>query len=213
MRSAMQFVIATAFIALLPPAVAAETRDSAACRIGQIDRVYSDVKIVRDGTTLVPVAGEGFCARDRFLTGKRGIAALKFRDGTEVTVGKDSEFVIERWKERRLFANEAAFTLVKGAFRALTGAISERRHRFEVRTQVATIGVRGTEFWGGMNITPDALDVIMLSGKGVYIENEAGRVELTRPGEGTTVQAGKTPDAAKVWGEAKVQKAVATITP
>lgn len=204
-----------AFVSLLPLAAqaASPATDSAACRIGEIERLYGSVKIVRDGTSYVPIAGEAFCAKDRFLTGTRGIAALKFRDGTQVTVGKDSEFVIERWRERKLLANDAVFSLVKGAFRALTGSMTARRHRFEIKTNVATIGVRGTEFWGGMNITPDALDVIMLNGTGVWIENDAGRVELTEAGTGTTVRADTKPDAPKAWGDAKVQKAVATITP
>lgn len=195
---------------LLPPAHAADT---ARCRIGDIQQTHGEVRVIRDGTTLVPAPGEAFCARDRFVTGARGVAALKFRDGTEVTVGKDTEFAIERWKERRFFANEAVFSLARGAFRALTGAMTQRRHTFEVETRVATIGVRGTEFWGGLNITPDALDVIMLKGKGVYVENDAGRVELTEAGTGTTVSWGNPPKDPVAWPDSKVRRAVSTITP
>lgn len=53
----------------------------------------------------------------------------------------------------------------------------------------------------------------MLNGKGVYVQTEAGTVELDSPGLGTTVVTGNAPTAAKKWGEEKVQKAVATITP
>ena len=102
---------------------------------------------------------------------------------------------------------------MKGAFRALTGAITQRRHRVEVKTVVATIGVRGTEFWGGLNLTPDSLDVVMLKGKGVYVVNAAGRVELVQAGTGTTVKAGKSPSEAVAWAAPKVQRAVETITP
>ncbi len=187
--------------------------DSAACRIGDISRVFGGVQIIRGGNTLVPKAGEAFCAGDRFLTNSKGVTELAFRDGSEITVGKNTEFTIERWQERRFFANEATFALVKGAFRALTGAITQRRHRVEVRTAIATIGVRGTEFWGGLNLTPNALEVVMLGGKGVYVKNDAGTVELTEAGTGTTVQAGKTPATPDAWSPEKVQRAVATITP
>jgi hypothetical protein len=85
---------------------------------------------------------------------------------------------------------------------------------YEVRTAVATIGVRGTDFWGGYGLTENGLDVLMLEGKGVYVQTEAGTVELDKAGLGTTVVAGGAPSASKGLGRRqKVQRAVATITP
>ncbi len=187
--------------------------DSPTCRIGDLTRVFGGVQIVRDGSAIVPQSGDAFCAGDRFVTAPKGVAELKFRDGSEITVGKNTDLAIERWQERRFFANTATFSLMKGAFRALTGAITQRRHKFEVKTTVATIGVRGTEFWGGLNLTPDALEVVMLAGRGVYVQNNAGKIELTSAGTGTTVQAGKTPAAPNAWSPEKIKRAVATITP
>lgn len=204
------FLFAAMTLSWAPSAQAVE---STACRIGDIARLYGDVKVVRSGTTLTPVAGEAFCARDRFLTGPRGVAELKFRDGTAVTVGKDADFAVLIWKERRWFANEATFELLKGAFRSITGAITSRRHRYEVKTAVATIGVRGTDFWGGLNLEPGALDVLMLEGKGVYVKNDFGQVEITRPGEGVSVRADKTPGAPTKWPDEKLRRAVGTVTP
>lgn len=189
---------------------AADARD---CRVGDVARIWGEVSIVREGNSVVPEPGEGFCTRDRIVTGPKGVAELAFPDGTRITVGRDSEFVVQRWQQRRVLSNQAAFELVRGAFRAVTGSLTQRRHRMEVRTTIATIGVRGTDFWGGMNISPDALDVVMLSGKGVYVKNDAGTVELVEAGTGTTVPAGKAPGAAKTWSPEKLQKAVGTITP
>ena len=54
----------------------------------------------------------------------------------------------------------------------------------------------------------------MLSGKGVYVtNNNAETVELDADGLGTTIIAGATPSLPKKWGDEKVAKAVATITP
>lgn len=192
---------------------AGHAADKNKCRIGEIHRIDGDVNIIRDGVTLTPTAGATFCTGDNFVTGTQGVAALHFQDGTEITVGKNSWFVIERWQQRRLLANKATFSLVKGAFRALTGAIAQRRHRVEVKTVIAAIGVRGTDFWGGLNLTPDALEVVMLEGKGVYVKNDAGMVELTTAGTGTTVRAGKIPAVPNTWPTEKVQRAVETITP
>jgi len=187
--------------------------DARECRVGEIVRVHGKVEVIRAGSTHVPIAGERVCERDRFTTDARGVAELKLSDGTELTIGRDSTFVISQWKPRRLRANVATFELVTGAFRALTGEMTKRRHRFEVKTNIATIGVRGTEFWGGLEMSPGALDVIMLNGKGVYVTNGAGTSEITRAGQGVTVVGGGAPKPPVSWPEEKVKRAVRTITP
>lgn len=187
----------------------------AACDLGRVGPVAGDATLLRDGVRLPARTGATICERDRYVTGAGGIVSLRFGDGTEVTVGRDTEFGIERWRERRfLFASDARFELLRGAFRAVTGNFTRRRHRFEVHTAIATIGVRGTDFWGGTTLTPGALDVIMLEGKGVYVTNDAGTTELRTAGEGTTVAAaGRAPSAAYAWDAARLARAVATITP
>lgn len=200
-------------LALLPALAPAAGNSLPACKVADFAGIHFDVGLVRLGTALTPLAGDMVCPGDRIVTGKKGVAVLRFRDGTLITVGHDSEFVVERWKQRRFRANEASFELVRGAFRAVTAAITQRRHDFRVKTAFATVGVRGTDFWGGTNISEQALDVVMLDGKGVYIENDAGRVELTTAGTGTTVPAGRAPGAAKEWSKTKLGKAVGTITP
>lgn len=208
----MRLLLAASLLALAPASVHA--LDETRCEVGSLAQVWGEASIVRGGTTEVARPASPVCPRDRIVTGARGVVELRFPDGTRITVGKDSEFAIERWKERRLRGNEAAFQLVRGAFRAVTGRLTERRHRMEIRTPIATIGVRGTDFWGGLNITPGgALDVVMLSGKGVYVRNDAGQVELAESGTGTTVQPGAAPSAAKTWPQDKVARAVDTITP
>lgn len=210
-----QLVLIAALLALLPGTVAAADagKPSAGCSIATVTEVHFDVRIVRNGRAQTPIVDDMICLRDRIATGSKGVTTIRFGDGTKITVGHDSEFVVERWKQRKMLANDAAFELVRGAFRAVTGTITKRSHRFKVKTAIATVGVRGTDFWGGTNISDNALDVIMLEGKGVYVENDAGRVELGTAGTGTTVRSGRSPDAPKTWSPEKLQKAVATVTP
>lgn len=202
-----RYLLLPVALCLLPGLAAAQ------CGIAKVAATHDDVRLLRAGGTAAPVVGEPVCTGDRIVTGARGVAELHFRDGTRITVGKDSEFGVTTWKERALRRNEVEFSLVKGAFRAVTGAITQRRNRFEVQTTIATIGVRGTDFWGGTNLSPDALEVIMLSGKGVYVSNAAGTTEIREAGTGVTVPAGGAPAAAQAWDEQKVGRAVATITP
>ena len=209
LSSSLTFTLCLALAAPLAQA-AGDGRD---CRIGDVGRLFGDVQVVRAGTAHKPQTGESFCAGDRFRTGARGVAELKFRDGTAITVGKDADFAVLSWKERRFFRNEATFELLKGAFRSLTGAITSRRHRFEVKTAIATIGVRGTDFWGGLNLTPDSVDVVMLDGKGVYVKNDAGQVEISKAGEGVSVTRTHVPASSNKWADEKLKRAVETITP
>lgn len=196
------------FAALLPAWLHAE-----ACRVGEVVRVVGDVSIERHAQAFVPFTGVGICRGDRVVTGPGSIAELRLRDGTLLTVGKDSEFLIRDFRIYRDKPNVALFDLARGAFRSITGLITRRAHRYEVRTPVATIGVRGTDFWGGFGLSDQGLDVLMLEGHGVYVQSEAGIVELDRPGLGTTVMPAAAPAPAKAWGDAKRARALATITP
>ncbi len=184
------------------------------CRIGEVTQLTGTIEVQRQKETITPTQGMKICRGDLFKTAAGSIAELKLRDGTKLTVGKDSQLVIREYRIYRSKPNIAFFDLLQGAFRSITGSITKRPHRFEVTTRVATIGVRGTDFWGGYGLTPDgALDVVMLEGHSVYVKNDKGQVELDKPGLGTTITVDGAPTEAKTWGEEKLTRAVATITP
>lgn len=187
---------------------------AAQCNIGRVDSVIGNAKLERKGRLINAGTDILLCKNDKFLTDATSVMQLKFRDGSLITIGKNSEFKLIEYKIYKNKPNVALFELTKGAFRAVTGFITQRLHRFEVKTAVATIGVRGTDFWGGYGLSENGLDVIMLSGKGVYVKNNMGEeIELGSEGFGTTVIDGLPPEQATKWDAEKVAKAVATITP
>lgn len=186
---------------------------AAPCRVADVVRVVGDVVVQRSDVAFRPFVGVKVCRGDRFVTGPASIAELRLRDGSQVIVGKNTDFVVREYRLYNDQPNVALFDLARGAFRSVTGAITSRPSRYEIRTPIATIGVRGTDFWGGFGVTADGLDVIMLSGKGVYVTNSKGSVELDRPGLGTTVLPGGSPAAAGSWSDEKLGRAVATIMP
>lgn len=157
------------------------------------------------------------CEGDHVITLMNSVAQFKLRDGSVITVGKESEFVFKQYeiyKNTSKKPNIALFELVKGAFRSITGSITKREHRYEVQTIVATMGIRGTDFWGGFGLTENGLDVMMIEGHGVYVVNSKGeQVELEKDGFGTTVFPDKPPKTPIKWGDAKVARAMNTITP
>lgn len=146
---------------------------------------------------------------DHIITGHNARVVLHMIDGAVLTLGADTEFVIDNYRySKQAKQGSASLELVKGVFRAVTGAIGKlKQHDFKVKTAYAAIGIRGTDFWGGFHFS-QALDVALLGGKGIYVENAAGRVEITSVGEGTTVNsATEAPTKPKRWGEKKLNAA------
>lgn len=157
--------------------------------IGEVLRVRGEVWLWRQEVQQPAVAKLALEPGDRLETGADGRVDLRLSDGSLITLAADTAFRVEAYRHEE--AGEAPglglFELSKGGFRAVTGALTTRPgHRVEVRTPVATIGVRGTEFTGELN--EDGLDVAMLEGTGVWVRSLDGQqVELDRPGWRTRV--------------------------
>lgn len=184
------------------------------CNIGKVTSVNGIASIERHGQVFDAGTDITVCKGDKYVTDSTGIVQLTLRDGSIITIGKESEFTFTEYKIYKDKPNVALFELAKGAFRAVTGFMTKRPHRYEVKTALATIGVRGTDFWGGFGLTENGLDVVMLSGKGVYVTNNQDQtVELDSQGLGTTVIADNIPKAPIKWKQEKLDKAIATITP
>lgn len=150
---------------------------------------------------------------DHIVTGHNARVGLKMVDGTVFSLGADTEFAVNDYTyQKQAKQGKARLELIKGVFRAVTGAIGKLKERdFLVQTSKGTLGIRGTDFWGGFYFS-QALDVALLGGKGIYIENAAGRIEITKPGEGSTVQsANELPLAPKRWGDKKLNAAKQSI--
>ncbi len=80
-------------------------------------------------------------------TGANSYVIIDFIDGARATVRPNSRITIESY---RLGGsdNGALLDLVRGGLRAVTGEIAQRQpESYKVRTPVATLGVRGTEYY------------------------------------------------------------------
>ena len=84
---------------------------------------------------------------DEILTSARSFAVLQFTDGAKVTVRPDSNMIIEAYLYAGNDSDEATLNLVSGGLRIITGAMAKTNpENYKVRTPVALMGVRGTEF-------------------------------------------------------------------
>lgn len=85
--------------------------------------------------------------QDVITTAGRSFAIVEMADGTKITVRPNSSLGIEKYIARKSRNDGAILSLFKGGIRAITGFISKKRENaYKIKTAVATIGIRGTEF-------------------------------------------------------------------
>lgn len=89
-------------------------------------------------------------ANDTLETDHDSKAQIVFTDNTLLTFRPDTEFHIDQYKfnkNEKKGSGTYVMNLIKGGFRTITGLIAkENPDNYKVKTPVATIGVRGTEY-------------------------------------------------------------------
>lgn len=128
------------------PAAAAQSTAQA----GRVDFATTGVSARGgDGRSRALAKGAEIFPGDTIQTQDEGRAQLRFTDGGQISLQPRSEFRIENYR----FAGQpdgsesAVFNLIRGGLRTITGLVGSRdRKSYQLRTQVATIGIRGTQF-------------------------------------------------------------------
>jgi len=135
-------------------------------------------------------------AADTIKTGPRGRVQLMFDDNTLVSLARNTDMQIAEYKWNPAQKTGAMKTRVnEGVFRIMGGAITQAAPRnFETETPAGTIGIRGSMYSG--KVAGSSLQLLFQGGKGIYFSNDAGTVNIDRPGFGTFV-AGPTAKPAK----------------
>jgi len=107
------------------------------------------------GTVIATAAGESrelkqgneVFVEDEIMTGPKSFAVVQFLDGAKVTIKPNSEIVIEDYVYNGNSDDRATLSLVSGGLRVITGAMAKSNpENYKVKTPVALMGVRGTEF-------------------------------------------------------------------
>lgn len=175
--------------------------------IGNVTEFSGDIELIRSGKKYPIEKSSLLYEGDRLVT-LDGKVRLQLRDNTRISLARETRFELRKYRYKPgQQSSDVELHLLSGAFRAVTGAIGHLpKPVFEVRTPVATIGIRGTDFWGGF-IFNGSLDVAMFKGKGVYVHNDKGVSEILLPGQGITVVQDQPPSKAKAWPEWKLNQA------
>ena len=188
------------------PASAATDDDVA----GTVVRLQGSAVAMQDAVPRPLKEGAKVLRGDVISTGKASRLEMKMLDDAVMTLGERTVFVVIDYvpKGAQPFA---AMRLLEGAFSAVSGDMMKTASaKFTVETETATIGIRGTTFWGGK--LDGVFEVALLDGRQIVVENKAGRVVIDKVGDGTLIRAADsapTPPAA--WPAAKVDRAKDTV--
>ncbi len=172
---------ATGFVA---PSASAATE--AGAQVGVVTSVRSGV--VSAANERVVYIGNAVAFGERFRTDSTGIIHILFMDQSSMTLGPNSELVIDEFafhpKEQR---GNLAVNLIKGSLRVVGGFISKLTspkgaNSALVRTATATIGIRG-----GISIVDTQVDQTrgtFLFGEHMDVMSPNGQSvqQVTRPG-------------------------------
>ena len=170
--------VLTAFILSAPPAFAATEAGKVLTVAGRAAAATQDGDIRNLGR------GGGVNSGDTVVTSSNSFVRMKFIDGASVILRPNSRFHIAEYQvAEKEEENRSIFDLVKGGFRAVTGAIGQRnRNGYRVRTAVATIGIRGTDYEmrtcnGDCGNNPNG-DYYTVHEGGISVANAGGEMEF-----------------------------------
>jgi ferric-dicitrate binding protein FerR (iron transport regulator) len=144
-----------------------------------------DVFIVRNYETLDTKENHELMSKDIIITGDSAKARIKFKDGTLVTVGKNSIFEIENYVYDKSKNSDIKLRAKHGFFSAVSGEISKvAPEKFSLRTKTATIGIRGTAFEGEVSPTKESVACT----KGAITVTAKGKTIVVKEGESLEIK-------------------------
>jgi hypothetical protein len=118
---------------------------------------------------------------DTLITAAGAYALVRFIDNSELTLKPGTTVVVDQFSfdSAKPESDRAAFTLVKGGLRSVTGLLGKRsKEKFAVKTPSATIGIRGTTFFlEYLTVPASGLEPglhVHVSAGGISIVNSAG---------------------------------------
>jgi len=138
-----------------------------AAEIGSILFTIGKVSVQRAGQTLPLQKGDQLQAGDLVMTGPKGRVQIRMIDKSRVALRPGTRYKVEALVPPAEEQNagvttsdqgeKALIDLLQGGFRTITGSVGKNKpENYQVRTPVATIGIRGTEYLVQLCIREDA---------------------------------------------------------
>lgn len=203
-----QFGIAALFLfsmVLGLPALAQQTA-------GEVARFRGTAEALSGAAARPLAAGSPILVGDTIQTGEETRAEIRFLDGTLLRLGDNSGVTVTEFlydSDRSL--GRMALDLAAGVFRTITSSSTIfQQDAFLVTTPTASIGIRGTDFWGQQSA--ERLQVALLDDSVVVVSNASGSIVLSEPLQTTIVTSSTdAPSAAVTLTDEQLRAAAATV--
>lgn len=169
----------------------------AAAAAGRTDFATGDVAVIEaDGGRRAIARGAEIHSGETIDTGE-GRAQLRMTDGAVISLSRQTRFRIDEYtfSGAEEGSGKGFFSLLKGALRTITGAIGKTdRKSYQLRTAVATIGIRGTEYSvaygesitvavgaGAVEVCNQAGCLVVEAGQAAYVKDGGTAPVFTKP--------------------------------
>ncbi|MBK1698315.1 FecR family protein [Rhodovibrio salinarum] len=142
----------------------------------------------------------------RTLTGAK--LAVRFTDGSRLTLGADSQVAVSTFAPER---GNAAMRLVRGILRLVLDP-ARPWQRFEVQTASAVAAARSTEWVVALDDLDARAATAVFTVSGTVEVRAQNQAVILGAGEGTDVRPGEPPGTVVRWGQARVDDVLARTT-
>lgn len=162
-RQWLFYFLLISFLIFLLPNVAVAKESAAQVLFSQ-----GNVVLTNNAGSYPLEKGSELDAGDTVITGEDGRIQIRFSDGGLVSLMPNSRFAVEEYSQPTASdEGSATVNLLKGGLRALSGSIGKKDHeRYQLKTDVATLGIRGTQF------------VVVMDGAAMRVHVGQGSVSL-----------------------------------
>lgn len=183
--------------------------------IGAVERARGETSASQGDQTRALSDGSAVQGEDVLRTGAGSRLYVTFIDDMRLMLGDQSEIVIDSLvyspdQSGPEQLSLGALRLTQGVFRMVSGQVNKvPGGALVISTPMATIGVRGTDFWGEQSA--DKLLMALLDDGELTLTTAQGSVTLTDPKTAVLIRAGEVPGPVFMLTDRQLQDAVATI--
>lgn len=181
--------------------------------IGDVARSRGQFAALQNGVVRSMLEGSDVKFLDTIVTGDNTRAEIEFVDDTFLMLGDNSTLTIDEMVFEPGVRSKGVMTLAQGVFRMVSGKVNKvPGGSLTINSPLATIGIRGTDFWGLQE--EDKLTMALIDDGIVEITGDDGKtVILDTPLQAVVIERGKaTPDAPFSLTPAQLQEAAKTVT-
>jgi len=128
---------------------------------------------------------------DRIYTGVKGFVRLRMIDNAKIDLRCNSEMLIEDYQLVR-GGNRSVIYLIKGSVKKITGSIGKLAEDiYEMRTPLATVGVRGTEYAIRVLQAHGCDGSVDVNSKGMFVKVNRGSIDIKTASKTRTLNTGE----------------------